>query len=392
MWIVLIAVCLNSFAYTGFSATMAWEALRMRDSAGAPALLFAIASAAALGAGPFLGAWVDRLGARRAFITSQVFAAAAMLAYAGARRFGLADSYAALVFAAVLSSLGGALYSPAMHGVIQCYSTSGTATTAASRTGLAVALGFVLGYAIGGVFLDSSGAGAMLLLCGALYLAGAAVLARVEVPAAQRKAGAPEAGSGVLHGIRYLLNDRALRDAALGFALCYSIFHLVTALLAPFSKLVLHADASQFGLLRATWSIGSALGAFLLTAFWGTRQLAVATRFLVIGALGAMFAVFARAPSYAAALVLIGMVGGMHALCRAFLDGLLLEVCDSSIIGRVRSNVNSLLSAVSLTVFALSSLVSAESIRSVFAGTGVVVLVSCVTLYARATRVRAASV
>jgi hypothetical protein len=38
-----------------------------------------------------------------------------------------------------------------------------------------------------------------------------------------------------------------------------------------------------------------------------------------------------------------------HALCRAFLDGLLLQVCDSTIIGRVRSNVNSLLSAVSLT-------------------------------------------
>lgn len=128
----------------------------------------------------------------------------------------------------------------------------------------------------------------------------------------------------------------------------------------------------------------------MLTAFWGTRQLAAGPRFLVVAALGAMFAVFAQAPSYGAALVLIGLVGGTHALCRAFLDGLLLQVCDSTIIGRVRSNVNSLLSAVSFSVFALSTLVSAESIRGVFAGTGLVVLLSCVALYARAARVRAA--
>lgn len=125
-------------------------------------------------------------------------------------------------------------------------------------------------------------------------------------------------------------------------------------------------------------------------AFWGARQLTAGARFLVVAVLGAMFAVFAQAPSYRAALVLIGLVGGTHALCRAFLDGLQLQVCDSSIIGRVRSNVNSLLSAVSLSVFALSSLVSAESIRSVFAGTGVVVALSCLTLYARAARMRAA--
>jgi len=391
MSIVLIAVLLNSFAFTGFAASVAWEGLRIRDEAGAPALVFAIASAAALSAGPFLGAWVDRLGPRRAFITSQVFAALAVLAYAAARQLGLADSYIALVVAAVASNLGGALYNPAMHGVIQSYTTSGSATTAASRTGLAVALGFVLGYSIGGLFLDSAGVSAMMLLCGALYFTGATVVARVAVPSAPRKAGAPATDSGVLHGIRYLSNDRSLRDAALGFALCYTIFHLVTALLAPFSKLVLHADASQFGLLRATWSIGSALGAFLLTAFWGTRQLAGATRFLVVGALGAMFSVFAQAPSYPSALALIGLVGGLHSLCRAFLDGLLLQVCDSSVIGRVRSNINSLLSAVSLTVFGLSSLVSAESIRVVFASTGVVVLASCVMLYARGARVRPAS-
>jgi hypothetical protein len=198
------------------------------------------------------------------------------------------------------------------------YSTSGSATTAASRTGLAVALGFVLGYGTSGFLLETIGMVGLMASCGALFLSAGIVVGRANVPAPKRKEGAPAEASGVLHGIRYLLDDRELRDAAVAYVLCYSIFHLVTALLAPFCKLVLHADASEFGLLRASWSGGSALGALLLTLFWGTRQLASSTRFLAVGALGALFAIFAQAPDYRSALLLIGVVGGMHSLCRAF--------------------------------------------------------------------------
>jgi MFS family permease len=389
MAIVLLAVLLNSAAYTGFGAAAAWEALRITDNAGAPALLFALASAAGLSSGPFLGAWVDRLGPRRAFFASQMLAGAGVLVYAALRQLELATSYEWLVAVAIVNGLSGTFYSPAMHGLIQAFSTHGSTTTAASRTGLAVALGFVVGYGSGGFLLETIGLAGLMVCCGVSFLCAGAVVATVHVPTFKRKEGAPAEASGVLHGIRYLLADRSLRDAAVAYALCYSVFHLVTALLAPFCKLVLHADASQFGLLRASWSGGSALGALLLTLFWGSRQLASSTRFLAVGALGALFAIFAQAPDYPSALLMIGVVGGMHSLCRAFLDGLLMQVCDRTVIGRVRSNVNSLLSAVSLTVFALSSLVPADSIRSVFAGVGILVSVSCMALFGRTSRLRA---
>jgi hypothetical protein len=66
-----------------------------------------------------------------------------------------------------------------------------------------------------------------------------------------------------------------------------------------------------------------------------------------------------------------------------------MQVCDRTVIGRVRSNVNSLLSAVSLAVFALSSVVPADSIRAVFAGVGIIVSVSCLALFVRTSRLRA---
>jgi MFS family permease len=386
MYIVLAAVFLNSIAFTGFAAAMAWEALRLTGTAGAPALVFAASSAASLCCGPFLGAAVDKLGPKRAFVVSQVLAAAAVLVYGGLWQLSVGRSYVGLMPVAIASSVAGALYSPAMHGVIQGLARGTSATTAASRTGVAVASGFVLGYTLGGYLVDALGISVVAAVSGALYLAAAISLLRVSMPARAEAPRTLPTGSGVLHGVRYLLADRALRDAAAAYALCYTIFHLVTALLAPFSKLVLQADASRFGLLRASWSVGSALGALLLTALWGNRQLKSGTRFLAVAALGALFVVFSQSPSYLTALMLIGVVGSMHSVCRAFLDGLLLEVCDGSMIGRVRSNVNSLLSAVSLTVFGVSSLVTAGSIRSVFAGVGAAVSVCCVALYVRVLR------
>lgn len=385
MYVVLAAVLLNSTAYTGFAAAMAWEALRITGVAGSPAVVFAASSAASLCGGPFLGAAVDKLGAKRAFILSQALAAAVVLVYCGSWQLGLGRSYLGLLPVTIASSLAGALYSPAMHAVVQSLARGTSGTTAASRTGVAVASGFVIGYTLGGSLVDAVNISAVAAVCGVLYLAAALCLVRVHVPAPA----APRArarGAGVLQGIRYLLADRALRDGAVAYALCYTIFHLVTALLAPFSKLVLEADGSRFGLLRASWSAGSAVGALLLTAFWGSRTLRSGTRFAAVAALGALFIVFSQSPTYLVALVLIGVVGSMHSVCRAFLDGLLIEVCDEALIGRVRSNVNSLLSAVSLTVFGISSFVTAGSIRAVFAGVGAAVSLCCITLYVRALR------
>jgi MFS family permease len=183
MAIVLIAVFLNSAAYTGFAAAAAWEALRLTDSAGAPALLFALASAAGLFAGPFLGAWVDRLGPQRAFFASEMLAGGGVLIYAALRQLELATSYEWLVGAAIVNGLSGTFYSPAMHGLIQAFSTQGSATTAASRTGLAVALGFVVGYGSGGFLLEAMGMVGLLICCGVLFLCAGAVVARIEAPA-----------------------------------------------------------------------------------------------------------------------------------------------------------------------------------------------------------------
>lgn len=381
---VFVALFLSTAGYTTFMGAVAWESLRVSDRAGSPALVFAVSSAVSLSIGPLIGVLVDRLGPYRAYWTSQaasvvVASSCALLAKP------LLGALPGLLLIAAAYGAANAMCHPAMQAILQLHATKDSAITLASRSGVVVALGFVLGYSAGGSAVDLGGMALALSLC-----AGAALISALCVPrqaAIAQRANRPGAKPGglreLLEGARYLFRNPALRDAALASVLCYSIFHVVTALLAPFSKFVLGVEGSQFGFLRASWSGGSAAGSLFLSTFWGARQLGIPTRFLVVALLGVGLAVFSQSASYSQALVLIGCVGCVHSFCRAFLDGLLLQVTDPSYIGRVRSNINSLISGVSLLVFGTSALLEASALRTALAGTGATVTVLCLLSYAR---------
>jgi MFS family permease len=307
-------------------------------------------------------------------------AACVMLAYCAVRSSGLGDTLVALFTWGVAVSAAGAMSNPAVQGMAQTYSTPETATVVASRTGVGVALGFVLGYIGGGRILDTFGIVPLLVSCALLQVAAIALVPPLNgAPRARKKTagGLQELSAGLL----YLFRTRALRNAAVAYVLCYTVFHTTTALLPSFAKFTLAVDAASFGVLRGSWSIGSAAGSLALTAFWGARRLSPAAKFLPVAALGAGFVIFAQSPSYRLVVVSIGAVGALHSLCRALLDGVLIEVCDADSMGRVRSNVNSLLSAVSLVVFASASFVRGEWLHAAFSAVGMTVSVCCLAIY-----------
>lgn len=374
------AVFLHTVAYTAFMAAYAWEALRLSGAAGGPALGFTFLSLTTLCLGPFLGVWVDRLGPRLAYRLSQGSAAGVMLVYCGVRGSGTGDTLVALFIWGVAVAAASAMSNPAVQGMAQTYSTPATATVIASRTGVGVALGFVFGYICGGRILDTFGITPLLLGCGLLQVAALVLMPSVQLaPRATNKRGGglQELSAGML----YLFRTPALRNAAVAYVLCYTVFHTTTALLPSFARFALAVDAARFGVLRGSWSIGSAAGSLALTAFWGARRLSPSAKFLPVTALGAALVFFAQSRSYQVAVLSIGVVGALHSLCRAFLDGVLIEVCDAEKMGRVRSNVNSLLSAMSLAVFAASSFVRGEWLHAAFSAVGTTVSVSCLVIF-----------
>jgi len=80
---IFAAVLLTNTSLTAFLAAIAWEALRLTNSAGGPSTAFALGSAASLVVGPLLGVRVDRLGPHRAFRISQSMTGTVALGFAG---------------------------------------------------------------------------------------------------------------------------------------------------------------------------------------------------------------------------------------------------------------------------------------------------------------------
>jgi hypothetical protein len=378
------ALFFSTAGYTTFMSAMAWESLRLSHRAGSPALIFAISSMVSLALGPYLGVLVDHLGPYRSFRMSQVASVTVLAACVPFARPLLGSEYGLLLLAGAYGGAN-AMCHPSMQAILQQHATGETAITIASKSGVVVAMGFVLGYSLGGSAVDFGGLASALGGCGVAALTSALCIPRqAPRPASgQGKRRRNSTGRQLIDGARYLVSQPALRDAAVAYVLCYSIFHLVTALLPPFSKFVLQVEGAEFGFLRASWSGGSAAGSLLLSAFWGSRQLAVATRFLFVAALGVGLAVFSQVNSYPVALLVIGTVGCAHSFCRAFLDGLLLQITDPQFIGRVRSNINSLLSGVSLLVFTVSAFLEATALRWALAFTGIAVTVACLGYYGR---------
>jgi MFS family permease len=386
---LLAAVLFSNAAYTAFMSALAWEALRLGDGPGGPARVFAVSSALSLCAAPLLGVLVDRWGPRRALATSQLLTSTVMGTAAVLRCLGWGQSLASLLVLAAFNSLASAMTTPAAHGLLQRHSTPDTATSLASRNGLAVSLGFVAGYSSGGLVLDAFGFAVALAACSTVSLGVATLAWNLRSDAREpppRRPTRPGGAHEIFAGVRYVFGDAVLRETASAYVLCYAIFHTVTALLPPFSKFVLGVDAPEFGVLRAAWSLGAAAGALMLSLFWGKRRAARTTRFIAIAVLGLAFAAFGRARDFTVAATLIVGVGVIHAACRALLDGQLIDVCAPHLIGRVRGVVNSIISAVSLIIFVAASGVRVEWIGSIFMVVGVTVTAISGTFYLRGQR------
>jgi hypothetical protein len=107
--------------------------------------------------------------------------------------------------------------------------------------------------------------------------------------------------------------------------------------------------------------------------------------------LGVLLLIFSQTDNYRTALLMIALVGVSHSICRGVLDGTVNEVCTPSMIGRVRSNVNGLLNAVSLCAYAGSSFVQEGTVDDALAWIGGTVAVATGTQLLLLARVSASA-
>ncbi|MFG2713562.1 MFS transporter [Streptomyces goshikiensis] len=163
----------------------------------------------------------------------------------------------------------------------------------------------VLGPALAGALIAAFDTGPVMVLNAASYLATVVAL-RMMRPAELRRA--PRAGRGsVADGLRYVRTRPDLM-LSLGLVLVLGMFGFNFQLTLPLlAKTVFHADAASFGLLTTAFAAGSLLAALATTGRRGRPSSRVVTGSAL--AFGVLETLAGWAPTYGAAVALIGLTG-----------------------------------------------------------------------------------
>jgi len=222
-------------------------------------------------------------------VTLQMSGAAAGWAAVGLITvFGLARSLSSISFKDVI----GKTVSKGQRGTV-----SGSAGTMASALGLAVALGFALGW----IPLTVTWVSGLVLVAGLMWLvAGFSAANLIEEP------GATEGG---INGLKAVLGQLELlkSDHQLRRFIITRILLLSTALAPPFYIALAGSDESRsLGALGA-FMLASALAGFLSTYVWGRLADLSSRKVLIIAAL---LAVLANGAAAATVLILPGLKSG----------------------------------------------------------------------------------
>lgn len=190
---------------------------------------------------------------------------------AGAALLLIHDVMTPLVFYGIAAALtvGGLLFSPAITAVFPDVVPPEHLTEANGLWASALSLLSIGSYALGGVLVAVLSPGWALVVDAMSFAVSGAVLALL--PISQRRAAAQKGVWNFVYdsfaGIRYLWNDRYLRRFILVVAPMNAVFGPIQIFSLIFSRLVLHAGLTGYGVIEACSGLGSILAGLLVKRF-----------------------------------------------------------------------------------------------------------------------------
>lgn len=180
-------------------------------------------------------------------------------------------------------------------------------------------------------------------------------------------------------GLHFIYRNRPLLQTMAITALATLGVGAIILLAVPHLKRELEASALQYGLAMSMLGIGSVLGGIIV----GRLSSRFSTSTLVGGLLilaGAAIVLFAYAPSYAAVLISIGVLGLCVVIARGALETIIQALTPDQMRGRVQSTVNLLVvgtTALAEGLFAI--LGSIFEVRNVFLAAGGITILAGIT-------------
>jgi CRP-like cAMP-binding protein len=282
---------------------------------------------------PLLATAADRVRRERVLTLVGLVRAAAL---GGAAAVTAAGGPAAATYAlAVVATVAQALYRPAHSALLPALCTSPEQLTRANAVrGMLDSLATLGGPAAAAVLLAVSGPEAVFAACAAASLVGGVVVIGLAYDAPPRATAAAASGHEMLQGFATIASNGGLAlITGLGFVQtftrgCLTVFTVVVAVD------LLKAGDAGVGVLTAAVGGGGLLGSMLAFGLVGRGRLAYWFG-LGVALFGAPLVVIGAVPGYAAAIVLLGVVGSGNALIDVAGFTLLARLADETVLARM---------------------------------------------------------
>jgi MFS family permease len=349
-----IGILLANFSQGLYTVCMAWAAFQIGGTVGSIGLVFIWWSLFSLVLGPLLGVIPDRMDRRIVYAAARAVEAATLLAVAGL----IATSQASLlilILAACLGSIAGLIANPCLQAFIKASAASGQLSSRTAGAMAVTQIGMVLGAGLGGIFIAELGLSASYAVCAtAVALSALAILAN-KPPVPRQAAQAASYWATLAGGFRHMHGDFALVILAISVAAVFSVGQITNAILPAYVRLNLDRDAWAYGVLDALWSAGAITGSVLYTRLkaWDVEKAADRAMLFL---LAAILFLFWAIPNLVVAATLQLALGLGFAICRIRFDSCILERVPHELIGRVRSNVQSLIGASGILIYLMPTI------------------------------------
>ncbi len=283
---------------------------------------------------PFAASLGDRFRRERFLLAMSLLGSAALAGSAAAAFAG----ERVLVFAfAALVGLSSTLIRPALQALLPSLARTAEELIASNgATSTIESVGTLVGPLVAGVLVGVADIGVVFVVGSAALLAAAALLARVTVEGRITLTAAPDEPSArqlAIAGFRAVTHDPnarlviALVTAQAFVRGCLNVLIVVAAFR------ILHGSAAYVGYLTAAIGVGGLIGAFGAMSLGG-RRLAVPFG-LALVFWGLPIALIAPSPYFAAAVVLLAIVGGANSVEDVAVFTLLQRIVPDELLTRV---------------------------------------------------------
>lgn len=281
------------------------------------------------------GVVVDRFNRRTILLYTLFFLAILSTVLAVTVHLGMIQPWHLLVYS-VLDGIATSFNHPARNTLVPNLVKNQHLLNAITLDNASVMASRMIGAPLSGFIISVAGTTPVLGLRAAGALVAMLWLSRVHAPSTPVDARQKSPLRNFTEGLRYVGQNKPVLTQVLMYLLPFFVMNSYTGLLPYYATNNLHIGAELYGFLNAAPGLGSVLATFILASFIHLRRKGLLL-FACGIAQGISLIIFAFAPVYVFALVMLILIGGFNNSFMALNNTLIQEMVTDQIRGRVLS-------------------------------------------------------